>query len=149
MPLGVYAKPARAGKTGHRLSLAALLAQRPAQLPINARERVRVVLVIGVPASPMAQLWWVVGGNTVSALVGLVCVAPLPLPPWALGAAAVGQAIAAMLTARCLHPPGGAVALLMVLGGAHDWHYPAAPVGMNSLLLVLAGIGVNYLTGRR
>lgn len=81
MPLGVYAKPARAGKTGHRLSLAALLAQRPAQLPINARERVRVVLVIGVPASPMAQLWWVVGGNTVSALVGLACVAPLPVPP--------------------------------------------------------------------
>src|SRR6188508_3153808 len=32
------------------------------------------VLVFGVPASPLAQPWSVVGGNTVSALVGIACV---------------------------------------------------------------------------
>jgi hypothetical protein len=44
MPLGVYARPARAGSAGRRLWQTTLLALRPAQLPIDTRERVRVVL---------------------------------------------------------------------------------------------------------
>jgi len=39
------------------------------------------VLVFGVPASPLAQPWAVVGGNTVSALAGIACMNLLPLPP--------------------------------------------------------------------
>src|SRR5262245_34697371 len=31
------------------------------------------LLVFGVPASPMAQPWAVVGGNTLSVLVGIAC----------------------------------------------------------------------------
>ena len=33
------------------------------------------VLVFGVPASPLAQPWSVIGGNTISALVGVLAVA--------------------------------------------------------------------------
>ncbi|KQV50748.1 hypothetical protein ASC95_15470 [Pelomonas sp. Root1217] len=107
------------------------------------------VLVFGVPASPLAQPWAVVGGNTVSALVGIACVAWLPLPPAGVAAVAVALAIGSMFLLRCLHPPGGAASLLMVLTSTHDWHFAAQPVALNSLLLVLAGMAYNSLTGRR
>lgn len=107
------------------------------------------VLVFGVPASPLAQPWAVVGGNTVSALAGIACVQLLPLPALAVAAVAVALAIGAMFALRCLHPPGGAAGLLMVLTATHDWHFAFAPVALNSLLLVLAGMAYNSLTGRR
>ncbi|MFG6467232.1 HPP family protein [Roseateles sp. BYS87W] len=107
------------------------------------------VLVFGVPASPLAQPWAVVGGNSVSALVGLACMHALPGPAPVVAAVAVALAISAMFGLRCLHPPGGAAALLMVLTGAHDWHLALAPVALNSVLLVAAGMVYNPLTGRR
>jgi CBS domain-containing membrane protein len=107
------------------------------------------VLVFGVPASPLAQPWAVVGGNTVSALAGIACMRWLGLPPLAVAAVAVALAIGLMFTLRCLHPPGGAAGLLMVLTGTHDWHFALQPVALNSLLLVLAGMAYNSLTGRR
>ena len=107
------------------------------------------VLVFGLPASPLAQPWAVFGGNTLSALVGLACLrwlhAPLPL----VAAVAVGLAIGMMFLLRCLHPPGGAASLLVVLTATSDWHFLLAPVALNSLLLVLAGMAYNTLTGRR
>lgn len=108
------------------------------------------VLVFAVPASPMAQPWAVVGGNTVSALVGVACVYAVAwLGSPALAAAlAVALAITAMLTLRCLHPPGGASALLMVLGGVADPAFAFYPVMLNSLVLVVAGIAYNHATRR-
>lgn len=106
------------------------------------------VLVFGVPASPMAQPWAVVGGNTVSALAGIACVHALPSPVLA-APAAVALAVGLMLALRCLHPPGGAAALLMVLGGVGTWRFAAFPVALNSLLLVAGGIAYNQATGRR
>ena len=107
------------------------------------------VLVFGLPASPLAQPWAVVGGNTLSALVGVACLRWLPLPAPIVAAAAVALAIGVMFLLRCLHPPGGAASLLMVLGGTHDWLFALQPVALNSLLLVLAGMAYNSLTGRR
>lgn len=107
------------------------------------------VLVFGVPASPLAQPWAVVGGNTVSALVGIACLRWLPLPMLGTAAVAVALAIGLMFLLRCLHPPGGAASLLMVLTATADWRFAFEPVALNSLLLVLAGITYNTLTGRR
>ena len=106
------------------------------------------VLVFAVPASPLAQPWAVVGGNTLSALVGIACAAWVPDPALA-GALAVGLAIGLMFTLRCLHPPGGASALLAVLGHMTSPSFALFPVLVNSVLLVLAGIVYNSLTGRR
>lgn len=106
------------------------------------------VLVFGLPASPLAQPWAVVGGNTVSALVGIVCVLAFGSSPW-VAALAVGLGIAAMFALRCLHPPGGASALLVVLTGVHDPSFALMPVLANSLLLVAVGIAFNNATGRR
>lgn len=106
------------------------------------------VLVFGVPAGPMAQPWAVIGGNTVSALIG-TAFALSDIDPLAAGPAAVCVAIAAMLSTRSLHPPGGAVALTAVLTHAITWRFALFPVLINSLLLVGAGVAYNTLTGRR
>ena len=49
---------------------------------------------------------------------------------------------------RCLHPPGGASALLTVLSGVTDPAFALFPVAVNSLLLVAAGVAYNRATGR-
>ena len=108
------------------------------------------VLVFAVPASPMAQPWAVVGGNTLSALVGIAGVHGVQLlgSPELAAALAVATAIALMLALRCLHPPGGATALMMVLGGISDPAFAFYPVMLNSALLVAAGIAYNNATRR-
>jgi CBS domain-containing membrane protein len=53
-----------------------------------------------------------------------------------------------MFQLRCLHPPGGASALLVVLTHTDHFQFAAFPVLLNSVLLVLAGVAYNSLTGR-
>ncbi len=106
------------------------------------------VLVFGLPASPLAQPWSVAGGNTVSALCGIACMQVFGASP-ATAALAVAVAIGAMFALRCLHPPGGASALLVVLSAVHDPVYALAPVFTHSLALVMAGVVYNNLTGKR
>lgn len=110
------------------------------------------VLLFCVPASPLAQPWSVVGGNTVSALVGIACARLVDEP--ALAAPLAGAlAIGAMFALRCLHPPGGAVALTAVLGGqavtGAGLAFALVPVALNSALLVGAALLFNNATGRR
>jgi CBS domain-containing membrane protein len=106
------------------------------------------VLVFAAPASPLAQPWAVVGGNALSALVGSVCA--LWIPDTMLAAAvAVAVAIAAMLTFRCLHPPGGAMALSAVMVHASNGNFSAGTALLNSMLLVGVGVAYNSFTGRR
>lgn len=104
------------------------------------------VLVFTAPASPLAQPWPVLAGNTLSALVGVLCAHLLPSPMLA-AALAVGLAIMLMMLLRCLHPPGGAMALLMVLMHEQHWSFVLFPVLTNSALLVLAGMLYNSLSG--
>jgi CBS domain-containing membrane protein len=100
------------------------------------------VLLFAVPASPLAQPWSIVGGNTLSALAG-IAVAQFVHEPLAAIGLAVGLAIAVMSLTRCLHPPGGAAALTAVLGGpavaAAGFSFALVPVALNSLLLVALG----------
>ncbi|MCG5238626.1 HPP family protein [Azospirillum doebereinerae] len=120
------------------------------------------VLLFAAPASPLAQPWSVLGGNVVAALVGVACaqwigasgigfagVGPLTLA----AALAVCGAIAAMMALRCLHPPGGAVALMAVLGGpaiqAEGFRYVLLPVGLNALILLAIALIFNNATRRR
>ncbi len=100
------------------------------------------VLLFAVPASPLAQPWSIVGGNTLSALAGIVVCRFVHEPLLAIGLA-VGLAIAVMSLTRCLHPPGGAAALTAVIGGpavaAAGFSFALVPVCLNSLLLVALG----------
>ncbi|MCE3263392.1 MAG: hypothetical protein K0R43_2471 [Pseudoduganella sp.] len=110
------------------------------------------VLLFCLPASPLAQPWSVIGGNVVSGLVGAACVQYAGSGPLA-AALATPLAIAAMFALRCLHPPGGATALMAVIGGpaihAMGFGFALGPVLLDSVLMVLAAIAYNNLTGRR
>ena len=119
--------------------------QQPAWLvaPLGAS----AFLVFVLPASPMAQPWPVIVGNTISALAGVVCVVLIPDPAVA-GALAVALAIGLMYSLRCLHPPGAATALLTVLVHADNAGFAFFPVLLNSFVLVLAAVIYNRLTGR-
>ncbi len=78
-----------------------------------------MVILYVQPHSPVAQPWPVVGSYLICCLVGFFCVhwlAPIQL--------AVTVAIAAsiwfMVRFHCIHPPGAAIALLIVLDGPHS-----------------------------
>jgi CBS domain-containing membrane protein len=110
------------------------------------------VLLFGVPASPLAQPWSIVGGNLVSAVVGVTAAIWIhdPVPA---AAVAVGVAICAMFTLRCVHPPSGAVALTAVLGGpavhALGYEFVLAPVALQSVLLLGSALVYHAATGHR
>ncbi len=110
------------------------------------------VLVFAAPASPLAQPWPVLGGNIISAVVGVSCVKLLGTSTVA-AAVAVAFAIFVMTRARCLHPPGGAVALTTVVGGPaiHNLGYDFVwmPVAVSSVALVMIGLAFNNAMRRR
>ena len=100
------------------------------------------VLVFAVPASPLAQPWPVLGGNVVSASVGVFVLHSVPNLAVAV-AIAVAAAILLMSLLRCLHPPGGAAAITTILGGqaivdAGYW-FPVSIVAANSAALLATG----------
>ncbi|MET1077771.1 MAG: HPP family protein [Pseudomonas sp.] len=110
------------------------------------------VLLFAVPSSPLAQPWSIIGGNTLSALIGVGCA--LWLGPTGLAAAlAVALSVGAMFLLRCLHPPSGAVALTAVLGGpaisALGWGFVVYPVLTHSALLLLLALLFNMAVRRR
>lgn len=110
------------------------------------------VLLFAAPASPLAQPWSVFGGNVVSALVGVTCALAIDNPLLAAPVAG-GLAIFSMFLLRCLHPPGGAVALTAVLAGpavhAAGYEFAFVQVGLNTALMIVAALAYNNLTGRR
>ena len=110
------------------------------------------VLLFAVPNGPLAQPWPLVGGNTLSAIVGVTAL--LLFDNIAIAAAVgVGGAIGVMFLTRSLHPPGGAVALATVMGGdavlQQGYYWALVPVGLESMLLLVIGLLYNNLTGRR
>lgn len=124
--------------------VAARLPLQPGDLPLLvAPLGASAVLVFAVPASPLAQPWSVIGGNTISALVGIAVYQFVPGVALA-GSIAVGMAILVMSLLRCLHPPGGACALTAVIGSpaihAAGFSFALLPVALNSVSLVLVGL---------
>ena len=102
------------------------------------------VLVLALPASPLAQPWPVLGGSLLAMLVGLLVHAVIPAPALA-APLALCLALIAMSLARCLHPPGGACALLGALGNV-----TLLPLlGANLVGLLAAGWLWNNATGHR
>jgi len=105
------------------------------------------VLLFAVPHGPLSQPWALIGGHTLSAFIGVACA--MLVPDLFLAAAlAVGLAIGAMHSLRCIHPPGGATALTAVIGGpavhALGFQFLLAPVLLNVAILLCSAIAVNY-----
>lgn len=104
------------------------------------------VLVFGIPSSPMAHPWAVVAGNTLSALVGTGSAVLIPETQLA-APVAVAVSMVAMLCTRSLHPPGGAIALMVVLAHGAAWPFVAYPVFATSVILVLVAMVFHRMTG--
>lgn len=109
------------------------------------------VLLFGVPASPLAQPWSIIGGNFIASTIGVVCVFVIPDTVTA-AAVAVALTIAMMQVARCIHPPSGAVALTTVLAAplVHQigFLYVVSPVGINTAVLLGTALFFNSFVGR-
>jgi CBS domain-containing membrane protein len=109
------------------------------------------VLLFAVPSSPLAQPWSIIGGNTISAMMGILAAYWIHDPIIATGVG-VSLAIAAMSFTRSLHPPGGAAALTAVLGGpvvaSWGFFFPFVPVALNSCILVGLGLVFHKLAKR-
>ena len=105
------------------------------------------VLLFAVPHGALSQPWPVFGGQLVSAVVGVASAQWIADPALAAGVA-VGGAIAAMQLLRCIHPPGGATALIAVIGGpaVHDlgYGYVLLPVLANTAIIFLVAVAANY-----
>ncbi len=109
------------------------------------------VLLFAVPASPLAQPWSIIGGNTISAFMGVLAAHLISNPVVAIGVG-VSLAIAAMSLTRSLHPPGGAAALTALIGGpavtSAGFLFPLFPVCVNSVILVALGIAFHKISRR-
>jgi len=73
--------------------------------------------------------------------------------PWLAAALAVATAIALMHLTRTLHPPGGATALIAVIGSAEihklGFLYVLIPVGAGALILLAVAVLVNNIPKSR
>jgi CBS-domain-containing membrane protein len=111
------------------------------------------VLVYGAVRSPLAQPRNLVGGHVLSAIVGVICWKLLHPYPGLAGAIAVASAIALMHATRTLHPPGGATALIAVIGSAEihqlGFLYVLIPATVGPLILLVVAVLVNNIPESR
>ncbi|MEZ6855074.1 HPP family protein [Halodesulfovibrio aestuarii] len=111
------------------------------------------VLVYGAIRSPLAQPRNVLGGHILSALVGVFSYQLAGDITWLAAALAVSTAIALMHVTKTLHPPGGATALIAVIGGdsIHElgYLYALIPIGLGAVLLLAVALVVNNIPKQR
>ena len=110
------------------------------------------VLLFAVPASPLAQPWNMVVGNTIAGIIGVTCAMFISNSTESFSVA-VALAIFLMMTTDSLHPPSGAVAITAVLGGESihqlGYYFIFYPVLLNSVLLLVIAIIFNRLLGKQ
>jgi CBS-domain-containing membrane protein len=111
------------------------------------------VLIYGAIKSPLAQPRNLLGGHILSAIIGVFCYQTLQGEMWLAASLAVATAIAVMHATKTLHPPGGATALIAVLGGdkVHDlgYLYVLVPVASGALLMLLVALLINNIPKTR
>ncbi|WP_459915204.1 HPP family protein [Desulfocicer niacini] len=111
------------------------------------------VLIYGAVRSPLAQPRNLLGGHVISAVIGVIAYKLLYPFPWLASSIAVATAIAVMHATRTLHPPGGATALIAVIGSEkiHDlgFFYAVIPVGVGVLIMLIVALIVNNLATSR
>jgi len=111
------------------------------------------VLIYGAIRSPLAQPRNFLGGHILSALVGVTACQWLGTCPWLAAAVAVSTSIALMHLTRTLHPPGGATALIAVIGGESvhklGYLYAVMPVALGAGIMLAIALVVNNIPPTR
>jgi len=108
------------------------------------------VLLYGAPLAEFSQPRNLVGGHVISAWVGVTVFMMIGEDVVLASAMAVSLAIVAMHFTRTLHPPGGATALIAVIGGpsihALGYTYVFSPVFVGALVMLVVALLVNNLS---
>jgi CBS-domain-containing membrane protein len=111
------------------------------------------VLLFGAPRSPLAQPRNLIGGHVLSAIIGVAAFKLLGGQIWLAEAGAVATAVALMHLTRTLHPPGGATALLPMIGGDQiqnlGFLFALVPVAFGTLILLIVALLFNNLPRTR
>lgn len=108
------------------------------------------VILFVMPHSPVAGAWPVVGGYAAGIAAAGACLWLIPFPPLC-AAAAVGLSIWLMGRLHCVHPPGGAAALLLATcttGVGAEWRGWVVSLAANVAILLGASTAYNRMTGR-
>lgn len=104
------------------------------------------VLVFAIPHGKLSQPWPLIGGSVISAIIGVSCYQTIPELYIAAGMA-VGLSIGMMHLLGCIHPPGGATALVAVIGGPTitnlGYDYVIIPILLNVTIIFFVAIAFN------
>lgn len=107
------------------------------------------VLIYGAIRSPLAQPRNLLGGHVLSAIIGVTAFQLLGGQPWLAAAMAVSTSIALMHLTKTLHPPGGATALIAVIGGesVHSlgYLYVVIPTALGAGVMLIVALLVNNI----
>lgn len=108
------------------------------------------VLLYGEFKSNLSQPRNLLGGHIISAIVGVTCYYLFSEQLWLGSSLAVATSILLMQLTRTTHPPGGATALIAVVGGQsiHDlgFLYVIYPIASGALIMLGVALLANNYT---
>jgi CBS-domain-containing membrane protein len=108
------------------------------------------VLIYGAANSPLAKPRNVIGGQFISAIIGVAIYKLIPDVIWIAAPLAVALSIVIMQITKTLHPPGGATALIAVIGTEKikllGYKFAFCPVLLGSLILLFVAFIFNKLS---
>jgi len=111
------------------------------------------VLIYGAIRSPLAQPRNLIGGHVISAVIGVTTYNLLNSHMWLAASIAVATAIAIMHATKTLHPPGGATALIAVIGSQkiHNlgYLYAIIPAGLGATIMLVVALLINNIPKSR
>ncbi|MBF0563640.1 MAG: HPP family protein [Nitrospirae bacterium] len=111
------------------------------------------VLIYGAIKSPLAQPRNLIGGHVISGIIGVASYTLFHNEMWLASSVAVATAIAVMHATKTLHPPGGATALIAVIGGESihklGFLYAIVPAGTGASIMLVVALLVNNIPRTR
>jgi CBS-domain-containing membrane protein len=111
------------------------------------------VLIYGAIKSPLAQPRNLLGGHIFSAVIGVTSYQLFQSHLWLAAAIAVATALAFMHATKTLHPPGGATALIAVIGGESvhklGYLYAIIPTAVGASIMLIVALLVNNIPKSR
>jgi len=109
------------------------------------------VLLYGATNSPLAQPRHLFGGHLIGAFIGVTIALLLPQENliWLSASLAVSLSIVAMQVTKTLHPPGGATAIIAVIGSDTvknlGYKYIFSPILVSVLIMFFVAIVFNNI----
>ncbi len=108
------------------------------------------VLIYAAPQAEFSQPRNFIGGHLLSTFIGVAIYKYLSFDIVTLSAIAVSLVIVVMYITNTLHPPGGATALIAIVGSPHThelgYMFVLSPILLDSLVLLIIGLVINNLS---